>query len=189
MQVCKIKYSANSAWYSDYVGSFVVVESLGYDFSGNPIYYVDPNDKSYYISKKNCGALFYVDDDKTELNCIKILRIKGGEVIKNYCDDEETNSEKVESIGIKYDSDKLDWSLMPIEPLEEVLKVLMFGAKKYKRGNWKLVDDHKRRYYNAAMRHLTALAKGEEVDPETNISHLAHAICCLLFLLDRKDEK
>lgn len=90
--------------------------------------------------------------------------------------------------GIKFDDGKLDWSLLPIEPIEEVIKVLMFGAKKYAPGNWKKVDDHKRRYYNAAIRHLTAWQKGEKFDSETGANHLAHAICCLIFLLGRENE-
>lgn len=90
--------------------------------------------------------------------------------------------------GIKFDSGKLDWSLLPIEPIEDVIKVLMFGAKKYAPNNWKHIDDHERRYYNAAMRHLTLWMKGEKNDSETGISHIAHSICCLVFLLAREGE-
>lgn len=92
------------------------------------------------------------------------------------------------SIGLKFDSEKLDWSLLPIEPVEEVIKVLMVGAKKYAPNNWKHVDDFERRYWNAAMRHLTAYQKGEKFDSETGLSHLAHASCCILFLLARQGE-
>jgi len=96
--------------------------------------------------------------------------------------------EAIKPVGIKFDSDKLDWSLLPIEPIEAVIKVLMLGAVKYAPNNWKYVDDHERRYYNAAMRHMTAWQKGEKVDSETGISHIAHALCCLTFLLAREDE-
>ena len=85
--------------------------------------------------------------------------------------------------GIKYDGGKLDWSLLPIEPIEDVIEVLMFGATKYAPDNWKHVDDAKRRYYNAAIRHLTALKKGEMIDEESGLHHAAHAACCLLFLI------
>ena len=85
--------------------------------------------------------------------------------------------------GVKYDDEKLDWSLVPIEAMEDVIRVLMFGAKKYAPDNWKKVPDAQRRYYKAAMRHLTAWQRGETLDSETNESHLAHAACCLLFLL------
>ena len=87
--------------------------------------------------------------------------------------------------GVKYDQEKLDWSLLPIEPIEEVVKVLMFGAKKYAPDNWKKVPDAERRYYNAAMRHLTSWQKGEKLDSETGLSHLAHALCCITFLLGK----
>ena len=45
------------------------------------------------------------------------------------------------------------------------------------------VENPKERYYDAAMRHLYAWFNGEPKDIETGESHLAHAICCLLFLL------
>lgn len=90
--------------------------------------------------------------------------------------------------GQKFDTDKLDWSLLPIEPTEEVIKVLMFGAKKYAPDNWKHVEDYERRYYSAAQRHLTAWKKGDKVDEETGLSHLAHALCCILFLLGKELE-
>lgn len=98
-------------------------------------------------------------------------------------------NEKDPTLGRKFDGGKLDWALLPVEPNEEVVKVLMFGAQKYARDNWKHVDNHKVRYYNAAMRHLTAWQKGEETDPETGLSHLAHAMCCLNFLLYKELEK
>jgi len=85
--------------------------------------------------------------------------------------------------GIKYDNEKLDWSLLPYEQVEEVVKVLHLGAKKYSPDNWKYVQPYRTRYFNATMRHLMAWFMGERYDKETNISHLAHAICCLLFMM------
>jgi len=87
--------------------------------------------------------------------------------------------------GLKFDSGKLDWALLPFESIEEIIKVLMVGAKKYKRDNWQLVDDGDTRYFNAAMRHITAWKQGEELDPETDLQHLAHAACCILFLISK----
>ena len=40
-------------------------------------------------------------------------------------------------IGIKYDSGKLRWTLLPFRELEEVVKVLEKGAVKYDFDNWK----------------------------------------------------
>lgn len=87
------------------------------------------------------------------------------------------------AVGRKFDAGKLDYTLVPFEAVEEIIKVLMFGAQKYDRNNWKLVDNAQQRYLAAAFRHLAAYNKGEPVDSETGLSHLAHAGCCLLFLL------
>jgi len=91
-------------------------------------------------------------------------------------------------IGMKFDTGKIEWDLMPIEAMEEVIQVMMYGSKKYAKNNWKFVEDHKVRYYNAAMRHLFAWQNGQTSDPETGFNHLAHAMCCILFLLARKNE-
>ncbi len=85
--------------------------------------------------------------------------------------------------GVKYDNDKPQWSLLPFKALKEVVDVLTYGAKKYAPDNWKKVPDARRRYIDAGFRHLTAYASGEKLDSETGKSHLAHAMCCLLYLL------
>lgn len=85
--------------------------------------------------------------------------------------------------GRKFDAGKLDYTLLPFEALDEIVKVLMFGAKKYDRDNWRHVGNAMQRYEAAAYRHLTAYSKGELTDPETGVSHLAHVGCCILFML------
>jgi hypothetical protein len=87
------------------------------------------------------------------------------------------------SVGRKFDAGKLDYTLVPWDGLEEVVKVLEFGARKYARDNWQQVEGGMQRYQAAAFRHLIAYNQGEKVDQETGLSHLAHAGCCLLFLL------
>lgn len=90
----------------------------------------------------------------------------------------------------KADDGKLQWSLMPFEQLEDVVRVLMNGAKKYARDNWKKCDDINR-YKDALMRHVVSYIKGEKNDPEDNLSHLAHAMCNCLFLMyfDKRENK
>jgi hypothetical protein len=85
--------------------------------------------------------------------------------------------------GTKHDVAKSEWALLPWEPLEEVVKVLMRGAEKYAPNNWKHVPNGKYRYMNALMRHLISYQRGETNDPEFGLSHLAHAMCNCLFLL------
>ena len=50
--------------------------------------------------------------------------------------------------------------------------------------NWRKVDDLQNRYTSAALRHIVAHMEGEKYDEETYLSHLAHAMCCLLFKLE-----
>ena len=83
----------------------------------------------------------------------------------------------------KYDADKPDWTLLPISAIISIIKVLEFGAKKYKRDQWKGVPDARRRYLAAAFRHLGAVSDGEWLDSESGLPHIAHSACCLLFLL------
>lgn len=85
--------------------------------------------------------------------------------------------------GRKDDGQKAQhYELLPWQVLEEVVRVLGFGAKKYKANNWKLVDDAERRYLNAAYRHMAKIEPGTEaLDEETGLSHYSHALCSLLF--------
>jgi hypothetical protein len=86
--------------------------------------------------------------------------------------------------GRKFDGGKLEYGLLPPLALEETVKVLTFGAQKYERDNWQKVPDSKRRYFDALQRHVWAWKQGEQFDPESGIHHLAHAMCCLMFLYE-----
>ena len=90
--------------------------------------------------------------------------------------------------GKKYDGEKPRMYLLPPKALTEVAKVLTFGANKYDEHNWKKLDNLQNRYTGAALRHIFAHMDGEELDPETGLDHLAHALCCLLFKLEAKLE-
>jgi hypothetical protein len=85
---------------------------------------------------------------------------------------------------IKADQGKLRWSLMPWTQLKEVVKVLMIGAAKYSDDNWHQASDADiKRYKDALSRHIVDWLAGEKNDPETGLSHLAHAVCNCLFLM------
>jgi hypothetical protein len=87
-----------------------------------------------------------------------------------------------QSIGLKYDRDKPRWDLLPLNPVKDIVDVLTFGAAKYGPNNWRHVDNAHERYYAALMRHIVAYRGGEINDPESGLPHLAHAMCCLVFL-------
>ena len=88
--------------------------------------------------------------------------------------------------GVKYDQGKPDYTLLTMRNgLDRIVRVLEYGANKYSPDNWRRVEGREKRYRAAAMRHLLAdIQSPGSVDPETGESHLAHAACCLLFLLD-----
>lgn len=85
--------------------------------------------------------------------------------------------------GRKDDQEKNRLDLVEPEFIESVGKVLTFGAKKYEPNNWQGVEDAEDRYYAAAMRHLMAYRRGEQIDPESGLSHLEHVACNIMFLL------
>lgn len=82
--------------------------------------------------------------------------------------------------GTKHDTGKLPLHLLPTDALEEVARVLSFGAAKYSERNWETGMAWSR-LYAAALRHLWAWWRGADRDEETGLSHLAHAACCVLF--------
>lgn len=88
----------------------------------------------------------------------------------------------VADIAIKHDAGKIPMELLPAPALEEIARVLQFGAKKYAAWNWAKGFGWTR-LAGAALRHLFAWVNGEDRDPESGLSHLAHAGCCILFLI------
>lgn len=85
--------------------------------------------------------------------------------------------------GVKNDADKPMMTLLSPFALEEMAKVLTFGSTKYDDNNWRKGMKYSR-ILSAVMRHLTAYQKGEATDPETGSSHLSHAACGLMMLIE-----
>lgn len=85
--------------------------------------------------------------------------------------------------GIKHDSEKPRMDLLDPEALIQIAKVMTYGAKKYTAHNWRGGISWSR-VIAAAIRHLFAFMSGEDLDPETGLSHLAHLGCCVMFLLN-----
>ena len=94
---------------------------------------------------------------------------------------EETIYEPTQA-GVKFDDDKVRMDLLPTDAMWAWAEILTFGAVKYSARNWELGMDWSR-VYGGLMRHITAWWGGEDNDPETGKSHLAHAMCCISFLL------
>lgn len=89
----------------------------------------------------------------------------------------------VKGTAVKFDQDKLPLHLLSTEAMNQIAAVLQFGAQKYAEHNWRKGFTWSRPLA-AAMRHITAFNNGEDKDHESGLSHLAHAACCIMFLLE-----
>jgi hypothetical protein len=85
--------------------------------------------------------------------------------------------------GTKHDQEKPDFSLLSPEAIEQIAAVMTFGKKKYAAHNWRLGISNSR-LIASALRHIFAYLRREDLDPESGLSHLAHAGCCVMMLLE-----
>ncbi len=83
--------------------------------------------------------------------------------------------------GVKHDAEKSRIDLVDAEFLEGLGNVLGFGARKYAEHNWRGGIRYSR-LIGAAYRHLGAINRGEDLDPESGLGHIYHLACCVMFL-------
>jgi hypothetical protein len=74
--------------------------------------------------------------------------------------------------------------LLPPIAIDELVKILTFGAKKYAPNSWQHVENGIERYRAALLRHTFAMQRGELFDPESGLPHSAHAMCCAAFIVE-----
>lgn len=133
-----------------------------------------------YCDKYTGDVKFVIIDEENLGDMIRIDPITGdvgvsGEMVVNA------------SGGKKQDGGKVDPTILLKDlhnSVQSVIRVLEFGAQKYGRANYSLVENE--RYEAALSRHWLAYLAGEESDPDTGESHLSHLICCALFLLEKE---
>ena len=88
----------------------------------------------------------------------------------------------IDGKGLRDNAGKDRWDLLPTDAVEQVVKVLTRGAEKYAERNW----ERGMKWsicQGSMMRHIAKSAKGERIDPETGLPHMAHVACNALFLL------
>ena len=89
--------------------------------------------------------------------------------------------------GKKYDEGKNRMGLVLqgfSNALWEVGRVGTFGCQKYGEGNWQYLENGIDRYKDALFRHLFQWMQGEEIDKESGIKHLSHALWNLTAVLE-----
>ncbi len=76
----------------------------------------------------------------------------------------------------KFDTGKLDLTLVPTCHSRHYATIAQMGAKKYGRNNWKLAKlEDVGRYYAAMLRHQEAERDGIYLDEESGLPHGWHA--------------
>lgn len=83
--------------------------------------------------------------------------------------------------GDRHNAGKLRWSLVDMDALEDMVRVLEFGAKKYADHNWKNGLPNTA-ICESMMRHMQAFLRGEDTDPESGLPHTGHILCNAMFL-------
>jgi hypothetical protein len=83
--------------------------------------------------------------------------------------------------GSKLDGGKPRTDLLDPLALEGISRVLGFGAQKYAAHNWRGGISYSR-LIGAALRHIFAIVRGEDIDPESGFPHVDHLGCCWMFL-------
>ena len=81
----------------------------------------------------------------------------------------------------RFNQGKMQWTMMDFKAMEPMIQVLMYGAKKYDRDNWKKACPKKLDLLDSLERHFVGLVAGESVDPESGLAHIGHLMCNAMF--------
>lgn len=79
---------------------------------------------------------------------------------------------------------KAPMSTVSAPVLAEVGVAMLEGALKYGRHNYRAVGVRASIYYDATMRHLMGWWEGQDIDPDSGMSHITKAITSLVVLRD-----
>ena len=90
------------------------------------------------------------------------------------------DSNPKDAIGIA----KVPFSTLSAQVMGEVGLAMMEGALKYRRHNFRVAGVRASVYYDAASRHLNAWFEGQDLDPDSDVSHITKAIAGLMVLRD-----
>ena len=85
-----------------------------------------------------------------------------------------------DTVGIK----KAPMSTVSAPVMIEVGLAMMEGARKYGRHNYRAIGIRASVYFDASMRHLLSWWEGEDIDPDSGLSHITKAISSLMVLRD-----
>lgn len=158
----------------------------------NEIYISPIDSKRYHMvdegSDNSCKPCAFIHDDK---NCsaqgfqcgskaiVYVPVIEKAEYKPNTDTSTKPTNPK-DSIGIR----KAPMSTVSAAVMAEIGVAMLEGAAKYGRHNYREAGVRASVYYDATMRHLMAWWEGEDIDPDSQMSHITKAITSLVVYRD-----
>lgn len=147
-------------------------------------------DKVRIIGTFDEGVIEYITDITCDVRIQKEKKSRVWHYLKK--DLELIEAAPEANIGLKYDSDKPDYTLVNKELMEAVAKGMTIGVKKYGRLNYRnFTKTDIPRFEAALLRHMFAHLSGEEIDADTNLPHLflvGTNLNIILWLKENKNE-
>lgn len=129
---------------------------------------------------KYCGTDTRFDNKSISYKLVELSKTKDME-------------QKTETKNTSKKNDRIDdkpmWELLPLQDIEDVVKVYTAGAKKYGPDKWQNLPDGYKRYKAALFRHLVEYEKGNWLDEETGCIHLAQVAWNAIAMLHIEKER
>lgn len=104
------------------------------------------------------------------------IPIREAAVIANKIADSFIFDEPEDAIKNDRKDHKLMWELLPLDVVEEAVRVYTYGAQKYAPNSWQNLPDGYNRYKAALLRHLTLIDQGEHFDKESGLLHASQVL-------------
>lgn len=112
---------------------------------------------------------------------------RGGAAARDEANNDGGGTGKLSNPKDALGSKKLPLDLIPFTALVHQVLAHLAGACKYGKWNWRKAGVRSSIYTAACMRHIKRYEEGEDLDPETRVHNLGHAIACLNIVLDSKE--
>lgn len=119
-------------------------------------------------------------EDNARLKIRKLLRENTKKDIE-YMEDKKES--KVDGGGMRFNSNKAELHQVPTSVINGIAKVLMYGAQKYEKGNFRRGMKWTTPY-DCLTRHMMLWLDGEELDEESGLPHLYHAAANIAMLIE-----
>ena len=146
--------------------------------------YVPPEiGKPTYIGTIQCGECSHGVcewEDSCVLETQLVIEQAKDELKDNPVGENSKPTNPKDAIG----SDKLPLHLWPETATALGCLGMLDGALKYGRSNFRAIGVRSSIYIDATKRHLDAYFEGEDIDPDSGLPHIAHALACLAILVD-----